>query len=134
MTRFLLAGAATFGLIAGSAMAQTATTNTTGAIPITPPSAPGTMTMSSTQGQMLHSDGDRSLTVGAGASNDQGTSQDVVVTTKTYPFSNLVTTEKKTVNINNGMKSASTATTQTYPAMAGFAGSSTTTEKTETVK
>jgi hypothetical protein len=137
MTRFLLAGAAMFGLIAGSAMAQTATTTTTNtksAIPITPPSAPGTMTTSSTQGQMLHSDGDRSVTVGAGSSNDRGTSNDVIVTTKTYPFSNLVTTEKKSVSVSNGVKTQTLGTTQTYPPMPGFAGSSTTTEKTETVK
>jgi hypothetical protein len=146
MTRLLLASTAMFGLIAGSAMAQSmsvttsavgsapvTTTTVTGPAPITPPSPPGTITMSSTNGQMFHADGDKSITVGAGSSNDRGTSNDVVVTTKTYPFSNLITTTKKTISVNNGVATQTTATTQTYPRMAGFAGSTSTTEKTETL-
>ena len=137
MTRFFLAGAAVLGLMSGVALAQSTTSATSqtgvpGDRVITPPSAPGTVTTSSTNGHMMYSDGDRSLSAGAGSSNDQGTSSDTIVTTKTYPFSNLITTTTKTTNVNNGVASEKTATTQTYPAMAGFAGSSSTTEKTKT--
>ena|ERR1051326_1002614 len=136
MTRFLLAGAATLGLMTGAAMAQsttsaTSTTGVPGTRVITPRSPPGATTTSMTTGQMLHADGDRSVSAGAGASTDT-MSSDIIVTNKTYPFSNLITTTKKTTTVNNGVASESTETTQTYPPMPGFKGSSTTTQTTQT--
>jgi hypothetical protein len=83
MTRLLIAGAAVFGMMAGSAMAETSTTvTTTTTAPVTPPTVAKT---------------------------------DTETTTKTYPFSNLVTTTEKKTDTVNGVGVQKDTVIQAYP-------------------
>jgi len=115
MTRFLLAGAAAFGMMTGAAMAQTSTSQTTTTTTTPLPTAPVVISSGSTVGHATLPDGDRTVTSGVSQRNSAGEATNTVVTNQTYPFSNMITTTTKTTHVLNGVATEDTTISSVYP-------------------
>jgi hypothetical protein len=112
VTRFLLGSAAAFSLLTGTAPAQTPASATT----ITPSvSAPVTISSTANTANSVRPDGDQTSMSGTASRDSSGKSTETTITNTSYPFSNLITTTRKTTNIVNGVATETVTTTQTYP-------------------
>jgi len=118
MTRFLLAGAAAFGMMTGAAMAQTSTsetTTTTTTMMPQPVSPPVIVKSSGTVGHAVLPDGDQTSTSGTSATDSNGAVTKTTITNQSYPFSNMIMSTKKTDTTVNGVTTETVTTTQSYP-------------------
>lgn len=118
MTRYLLAGAAALGMLTGAAMAQTATSESSSDTTTTSPSvtyAPVPFTTDRTVGTAVLQDGDRTNTKGVSVKVPDGQQASTTITTKTYPFSNMITTITKTTRVNNGVATEEETDSSAYP-------------------
>jgi hypothetical protein len=119
MTRLLLAGAAALGLMTGAATAQSSghSSTTEETTTITPaPSPPVTTSSSLTTGRGATADGDQTSTAGTSSTDANGVRTETVVTNKSYPLTNMITTTRKTTVTNKGVATETVTTTNTYPA------------------
>lgn len=118
MTRYLLASAAALGMLSGVAMAQSATSESSTDTTITAPSvmyAPVPVTTDRTVGTAVLQDGDRTDTKGVAVKVPDGQMAATTVTTKSYPFSNMITTITKTTRVANGVATEEETTSSAYP-------------------
>ncbi len=122
MTRLLLASAAALGMLTGAAMAQSATSDSSSSssssTTITTPSvmyAPVPVTTDKTVGTAVLQDGDRTDTKGVSVKVPDGQMASTQITTKTYPFSNMITTITKSTRINNGVATEQETDSSVYP-------------------
>src|ERR1700722_7719209 len=119
MTRFLLAGTAACGLLAGAAMAQTSTSviTTTSTPTLAAPTlvAPESVTSGASTGNAVRSDGDRISSSSTSFKDSNGEATAPRASNTSYPFSNLITTTKKTISTVNGVTTETETTTQAYP-------------------
>src|SRR5580698_8389767 len=114
MTRILLAGTAACGLLAGAAMAQTSTSViTTTSTPTL--AAPVTISSGASTGSAVRSDGDRISSSSTSLKDSNGEATETTISNTSYPFSNLITTTKKTTSTVNGVTTETETTTQAYP-------------------
>ena len=120
MTRFLLAGAAAFGMMTGAAMAQMSTSDTTISTTTTTPVpvAPVTTTAGTTVGNAVLPDGDQTSTKGTSYIDNNGVKTETTITNQSYPLSNMIMQTKKTTTIANGVATETTTMTTTYPGTA----------------
>jgi hypothetical protein len=119
MTRYLLAGAAVFSMLSGAAMAQSSghSSTTEETTTITPAALPPvTTSSSSTTGRGATADGDQTSTAGTSSTDANGVRTETVVTNKSYPLTNMITTTRTTTVTNNGVATETVTTTNTYPA------------------
>jgi hypothetical protein len=119
MKSFLLAGAAALGMMTGSALAQSSGHSSTTAqtTTVTPSvAAPSTTIYSSSVGQGATADGDQTASSAWSSTDSSGSRTDTVVTNKTYPLSDMITTTRTTTVTTNGVAAETVATTNTYPA------------------
>jgi hypothetical protein len=120
MTRYLLASAAALGMLTGAAMAQTATSESSTDTTITAPTvmyAPVPVTTDRTVGTAVLQDGDRTDTKGVAVKVPDGQMAATTITTKSYPFSNMITTITKTTRVNNGVATEEETQSSAYPGM-----------------
>jgi hypothetical protein len=120
MTRYLLASAAALGMLTGAAIAQTATSESSSSsdTSITTPSvmyAPVPVTTDRVTGTAVLQDGDRTETKGVTVKVPDGQQASTTITTKSYPFSNMITTITKTTRVNNGVATEEETTSNAYP-------------------
>ena len=112
MTRYLLAGAAALGIMTSAGMAQTySSTTTTGTQTVSIPLTVGKSTVG------ISAAGDGRLTMLNGSSFRDSTGKTIETTNSStsYPLTDLITTTKKKVEINNGMATETLTITQSYP-------------------
>jgi hypothetical protein len=131
MTRFLLAGAAAFGMMTSAVMAQSSASQTT---TTTVPSGPVVISSSATTGGEVRADGDLAVRSGTMSRDSSGNVTESTITNTTYPLTNMITTTKKTSNTVNGVTTETVTTTQTYPPVVGRPDVPPVTTTTRTVK
>jgi hypothetical protein len=116
MTRFLLAGAAALGMMTGAVMAQTQTSTSSTQTTTTTTAPPVTISNSTLTGSAVTADDVKTSTVGSGFGDSSGNATKTTISTTTYPLTDLVTTTKKTTQVENGVAKETVSTTQAYPA------------------
>jgi hypothetical protein len=115
MTRLLLAGAAAFGMMTGAVMAQSSTSVTTMTSSPAPVSQPWTTSSAIVNGTALLPDGDKTASAGSWTLDNNGNKTETTITNQTYPLTMMTTTTKKTTTIVNGVATETVTTTNTYP-------------------
>ncbi len=112
MIKYILAGAAAFGMMAGAASASemtsqsTTTSQTTVAVPYN---------VTTTTGHVVDADGRKTGVDGKVAHMNDGAVNGTVNSATTYPFSTLQTTTQKHVEMVNGVPVETVTTTHAYP-------------------
>jgi hypothetical protein len=119
MTRLLLAGAAALGMMAGTAMAQTSSSSSMTTTTTTAPSAPVITSTSQTVGSKVTAEDVKSRSAGMTATDSTGATTQTTVTNTTYPLTDLVTSQKKTTKMVNGVAVETIETTQSHPPAVG---------------
>ena len=114
MNRFLLASAATLGLMVNAGMAATTTTDETTTVTSAPPLVAPT-TVSRTTAAERTTEGVQTLTSGVTARDMNGNVAGTTNSTRSYPFSNMITTTQKKVETVNGVPVETVTTTNAYP-------------------
>ena len=125
MIRHLLAGAAALGMIAGVATAQTSTSTAT---TVVTPQVSSPVTVTTTTGHAFRPDGTKTVSNGALARDTTGNVNGGENSATNYPFSNLLTTTQKKVEMVNGRPVETVTTTHAYPPTATIPPATTTTQ------
>ena len=135
MKNLLLAGAAALGMMTTTAMAQAVTKESTSETTMTMPyySSPVSSSVSVTTGRGATPDGDQTAFADTAWRDNNGTMTDIRITNTSYPLTAMITTERKTTIVSNGVASESLVFTSNYPPSWNAAPTVTTTARTYVV-
>jgi hypothetical protein len=113
MTRYLLAGAAALGMMTSAALAQSSSSSTTTTVS---PSFGAPITAGTSEvGVTANRDGRLTLMNGSASRDSSGKTIEVTNSSTSYPLTDMITTTKKTVEINNGVATETVTVAQSYP-------------------
>jgi hypothetical protein len=120
MRNLLLTGAVALGMMTTTVMAQTVTKQSTSETTMTMTampyySSPVSSSIAVTTGRGATPDGDQSAWAETSWRDYNGTTGDIRIIKTTYPLSNIITTQRTTTMVSNGVASESVLFTTNYP-------------------
>ena len=115
MIKFFLAGAAALGMMVGVASAREMSSQSSESVTTSQTTVAVPYKLTTTTGHVVDMDGRKTGVDGKVAQMNDGYMAGVVNSATTYPFSNLVTTTQKKVEMVNGAPVETVTTTHAYP-------------------